>query len=552
MFEPVCSLVGIGDPIELLRHYVKSWEVRLTDAFQIFDHHDGDFGEKFDALRSESISLCISASESFSKHLYKKAINDVILVHKNFVSLSELDSGFEIELEMNEWEDYITHAKFNRSARLECGLDGALREKARTLFLANLYALSEDWKSAMQLYEGLWLNVEDKISEFIEITREEHEITREEHHGPVRGRADIGGKVFQLKNKYRISTEQAMTRLSMEYAGAYISNAWDPIDLNACLNLGMVCLQQKRNKQVNHLQATVCFVKAVDLINNLTNIEFISPDEKPDIFIHAKFNLAWLVLNGVGVARDEEKARQLYAEIYPTYPKAAFNLGAMYLKGLGVPRSYEKASEYFEYAAVHDVPRAKTVLAQIKGYLSTGNEPRSGKIKNTYGLCVPEVEFSGELGKMSQGKKLLTTIVDRIYKSTTDEDYKHALNQLRELSQSSVPVVEMNVYFNMGYLHLYGLGVDKDRKNAIHYFDKAAALGSVKAKFNLGLIYSKIKSIRFPSYAYYCFGLAAAGGLNEALKQMDKLEPELAPEDIRRAQECMTNDGKQFLSASEL
>jgi len=533
MFEPVFTLGGIGDPIKVLQHYEESWnDGRINDAAHEFGEPDED---EFNILQSKSISLCISASKSWSKGLYKKAIKDVVLVQKYFGLLHELGEVFDNCLEYFEWEDYIDHANSNHSARLECGLHGALREKARTLFLANLYALSEDWKSAIQLYEYVSVNWEYEFGGF----------------EWWRSRSDIGGKVFQLKRKHGISTGEAMTMLSKERDRRDMSNNWDPIDLFACLNLGMVCLQQKRNKKINHAISADCFDQAVDLINHLTHIEFFPPDEELDVFIHAKFNLAWLVLNGVGVTRDEEKAQQLYMEIYPTYPKAAFNLGAMYFKGLGVSRSYEKATEYFEYAAEHDVPGAKTVLEQIKGYLSAGNASRSGKIKNTYGLCVPEVEFSGELGKMSQGK-LLTTIVDRIYKSTTDEDYKHALNQLRELSNSSVPVVEMNVCFNMGYLHLYGLGVDKDRKNAIYYFDKAAALGSVKAKFNLGLIYSKIKSIRFPSYAYYCFGLAAAGGLNEALKQMDKLEPELAPEDIRRAQECMTNDGKQFLSASEL
>ncbi|CAK0813989.1 unnamed protein product [Prorocentrum cordatum] len=58
-----------------------------------------------------------------------------------------------------------------------------------------------------------------------------------------------------------------------------------------------------------------------------------------------------MYLDGMGVAKNVEKARELFEEAYRGgEPAAALRLGDMYLDGMGVPQSVEKAQELFEEA----------------------------------------------------------------------------------------------------------------------------------------------------------------------------------------------------------
>ncbi|CAK0813981.1 unnamed protein product, partial [Prorocentrum cordatum] len=65
----------------------------------------------------------------------------------------------------------------------------------------------------------------------------------------------------------------------------------------------------------------------------------------------AALGLGEMYLDGMGVAKNVEKARELFEEAYRGgEPAAALRLGDMYLDGMGVPQSVEKAQELFEEA----------------------------------------------------------------------------------------------------------------------------------------------------------------------------------------------------------
>lgn len=74
---------------------------------------------------------------------------------------------------------------------------------------------------------------------------------------------------------------------------------------------------------------------------------------------------------------------------------------------------------------------------------------------------------------------------DDALKALEKEDYKTAFTILKSLEKKQ----DKNVLFELARLYDYGCWARQNISEAVKYYKKAAALGHIEAKYNLGLIY---------------------------------------------------------------
>ncbi len=72
-----------------------------------------------------------------------------------------------------------------------------------------------------------------------------------------------------------------------------------------------------------------------------------------------------------------------------------------------------------------------------------------------------------------------------VTKALEKEDYKKAYTTLKVLEKKQ----DKEVLFELARLYDYGCWVRQNLSEAVKYYKKAAALGHVEAKYNLGIIY---------------------------------------------------------------
>ncbi|WP_340200836.1 serine/threonine-protein kinase [Ascidiimonas sp. W6] len=189
----------------------------------------------------------------------------------------------------------------------------------------------------------------------------------------------------------------------------------------------------------------------------------------------AYYFLSLMAQHGRGVERDYEKSIT-YADkaIADGYDMAAFHLGWMHMYGQGVPIDSIKALSYF-----------KQSLDQIKELSDTGE----AEAQNLYGIMAT----SGYI---------------------IDKDVKMAFDLTKKAALKGHP----SAISNLAYKYEYGLGVDKNCKEALVWYEKGAAIKQERSINGLGRLYyygcDEIKKDMSKSFAYY--KEAAAEGSIEA------------------------------------
>jgi uncharacterized protein len=93
-------------------------------------------------------------------------------------------------------------------------------------------------------------------------------------------------------------------------------------------------------------------------------------------------------------------------------------------------------------------------------------------------------------------------------------------NKALELFNQAGELGYAEAYTNVGYVYHQGHGVERDKKKAEHYFELAAMLGSVAARYNLGLNEGKTGNT---DRALKHFMIGTKSGQNESLKKIKEL-----------------------------
>lgn len=222
-----------------------------------------------------------------------------------------------------------------------------------------------------------------------------------------------------------------------------------------------------------------------------------------------------------GEAQNYEKAAEWYEKAREYDHAGAYTaLGYMYMNGLGVDKDVEKAREYFEQA---------TLLGDNEAYVGWGRSylleenvtPEDACVAYNYiregseAGCVDGLYYMGYMYQqgwyMKQDYELARSFYERAAKATdldvtvayitdaantalavlyingygVEQDYDAALELLENAADNDYRVA--NYY--LGIMYENGYGVDKDAEEAVEYFEKAADADFAPAINQLGLMY---------------------------------------------------------------
>ena len=89
----------------------------------------------------------------------------------------------------------------------------------------------------------------------------------------------------------------------------------------------------------------------------------------------------------------------------------------------------------------------------------------------------------------------------------------------------------------LGSLHFNGWGVPRNDREAVKWYRKAAEQGKAHAQWNLAVMYRQGWGVlKYLPEAHAWMNLAAAQGDKRAVRDRDKLERQMTPEQITQAQ----------------
>ena len=99
---------------------------------------------------------------------------------------------------------------------------------------------------------------------------------------------------------------------------------------------------------------------------------------------------------------------------------------------------------------------------------------------------------------------------------------------------------------NLGLMYAKGQGgVTQDFKEAIRWYKAAAEQGYAEAQFNLGIMYGLGNRRQYYKLIHMWYNLAAANGLEDAVKNRDMVARQMTATDIAVAQQM----AKKWLAA---
>lgn len=104
---------------------------------------------------------------------------------------------------------------------------------------------------------------------------------------------------------------------------------------------------------------------------------------------------------------------------------------------------------------------------------------------------------------------------------------KYDVDEAIRLFEQSVAGGHREAAFDLAFLYLNGIKIEKDRKKALHWLTRSAEMGHATAQYFLGLAY---KESGDPGKAAEWFNMAAEDGYQEAFVELDQIcrkNPEL-------------------------
>lgn len=162
-------------------------------------------------------------------------------------------------------------------------------------------------------------------------------------------------------------------------------------------------------------------------------------------------------------------------EVIGATPVETFNEGTVYWFGLGRHKDYVRACDLFEKSASQNYKEAQYNL---------GNCYRLGKGRaNDLDRALYWYKKSADNGYISAKIAFLAVVITEIKDKT--RYYKKVHEYINGLLNSNNAIAQ----FQIGLAYFYGVGVEKNVKIAIDYYEKSAKLGNPIAQGLLSYIY---------------------------------------------------------------
>lgn len=214
-------------------------------------------------------------------------------------------------------------------------------------------------------------------------------------------------------------------------------------------------------------------------------------------FCAAEFLVSQMYSEGKGVAASEAKAiAYLEKAAFKNYAEAQYALGFRYSQGNGVPQDDDMALKLYQMAVEGGISGAAYNLALWY--------ERAHDTVNAF----KTLERAALLGNVSA---MLKMALD--YDEADDRDAENACLWYEAAADRD----SNEACFLLGEHYESGEGVERNMKQAVEYFERAAKNGYAAAQSKLGYIYKTDKEFLNPERSLYWNNKAASGGDMQAL-----------------------------------
>ena len=198
-------------------------------------------------------------------------------------------------------------------------------------------------------------------------------------------------------------------------------------------------------------------------------------------------------------------------------------MGRCYKLGLGVARDDDKARSYYVNAAFRDHPDACYELGGIysrlqeksgKGYLADSYKEQS--------ISYYQKAFNGYKEEVENGNKEAMLKLAECYRfgHGTPLDKGEAVKWYRKASDLS----DYSAMFSLGECYERGEGVPVNTEEAAKWFKKAAINGLINAQYKMGLFYEEGKGVpKNKEEAKKWYSKAAEKGHNASKQNLERL-----------------------------
>ncbi|KAG0314859.1 hypothetical protein BGZ97_008879 [Linnemannia gamsii] len=208
--------------------------------------------------------------------------------------------------------------------------------------------------------------------------------------------------------------------------------------------------------------------------------ELIAKVERGDL--EAQVALGDAYETGVGLSMDYTSAMKYFRKAANQgHVMAQYRVGLLYTHGRGVQRNELEAQEWFRKAAEKELPEAQYMIGWLRRYRYT--------YMYMYSSDHYPMSMTWFLKASEQGYAKADVDIGYLFKEGlgVPRDYKKAIEWFQKAMEDD-PTYHV-APFEMGQMHNQGLGVPLDYSKAAEWFVKAADLGDVNAQRSLGAMY---------------------------------------------------------------
>jgi TPR repeat protein len=285
-------------------------------------------------------------------------------------------------------------------------------------------------------------------------------------HVEVTGEAVIDGRTVRTKARLQVKFDAPVCPAS------FVNEIRKGVTRFEEMQRGTIGLTPKQVSFVNEVSSDYnAGVKAYQSRDYALAITTLKPLAEKG-HARAEQYLGWLYEGGLGVTVDHREAARWYrlaAEQGDSFSQV--RLGYMYEKGLGVARDDVLAAQWYGKAAEAGNQQGQSWLGTM--YRDGRGVPRNFKEAEKWFTLAAD-----------QGSAWALMTIGILYTHGGDglpQDYEKAIGLFRKAAEQG----DADAFYNLGWAYENGLGVARDRQQAIEWYSKAAgrnhalALGSL-------------------------------------------------------------------------
>ena len=180
--------------------------------------------------------------------------------------------------------------------------------------------------------------------------------------------------------------------------------------------------------------------------------------------------------SGVGTSKNYDEAINWYQKaIDMGDDESVYDIAAMYEDGEGFEEDTDKAIELYTQAADMGYAKAQNTLSEY--YLKGIHVKRDYQKSYDLALKAAEQGFSGAQNKLG--------FFYQTGKNVVEVDMEKALSYYEKAAEQG----SVKAQYNLGILYLNGIGIKKDKSKAFALFKKSADLGHPDAQHQVGAFY---------------------------------------------------------------